>query len=214
LHAYLTLPSTLFPDKYQLSNGNPILLSSLNLRSIHSIAGYTDLEAPEYASPAWGSSMLVELAPPSSSNTGKAGESQWQATIPLHLRYLVPTNETSGLSQIEIPWPVVFWACQSDESNPRMSTNPFDRVQIGYEGLFGDGTIFYHLQPRPVDHTESLVYALDVPVLNAGWFGMRSGLVEIGTGFVVLAGWIWVVWCLWYGWASSGARKNNKKKDL
>ncbi|KAI9869701.1 MAG: protease B nonderepressible form, partial [Pleopsidium flavum] len=63
LHAYLTLPSYLFADKYQLSD--PLFLASKHLHSTRSISGETDLEAPDWAVKKWGSSMLVELSPPS-----------------------------------------------------------------------------------------------------------------------------------------------------
>ena len=209
LHAYLTLPSTLFPDKYQLSN--PLLLQTLNLRSVRSISGYTDLEAPDYAVKPWGSSMLAELEPPSAGS----GQ-QWNATVPLHLRYLSPRNETSGLSEALIPWPVVFWACAAEEGS-KMATNPFDRVNIGYDGVFGTNTIFYHLTPKVVGSTgeNNLIEKLEVPVLDAGWIGMRNGWVEGGTGLIVAFGWLWIVWKSWPGaiWGSKDAHRLQEKKQ-
>lgn len=199
LHAYLTLPSTLFPDKYQLAN--PLLLKDLNLRAIRSISGYTDLEAPDYAVEAWGSSMLVELDPPKKP-IGRATErhlQQWHATVPLHLRYLSPNTGKSGIAETMFPWPVVFWACAAEDGS-KMTTNPFDRTVVGYDGLFGTDTVFYHLTPRmngSTGATRALIEKISVPVLDAGWVGMRKGWVEGGTGLVVVLGWLWVVWKLW-----------------
>lgn len=77
-----------------------------------------------------------------------------------------------------------------------MGTNPFDRVHLGYEGLFGPRTMFYHLQPEPLpwvgssgSAAEGLVPSVQVPVLEAGW---KAG-VEWGTVGVVLLGFMWVV---------------------
>ena len=199
LHTYITLPSTLFPDKYQLAN--PLLLNSLNIRKIRSISGYTDLEAPDYAVKPWGSSILIELQPPlvRSGRASEISEQQWNATIPLHLRYLGPINGTNGIAETTMPWPVVFWACAAEEGS-KMTNNPFDRVSLGYDGLFGTNSMFYHLKPKPnvFDGKDfKLVEALQVPVLDAAWVSMRNGWVEGGTGVVVVLGWLWVVWKLW-----------------
>src|SRR5438270_13214950 len=59
LHAYLTLPSYLFADRYQLSD--PLFLQSKGLRGLRSIYGELDLEAPNWVIKKWGSSMLVEI---------------------------------------------------------------------------------------------------------------------------------------------------------
>ena len=206
LHSYLTLLSPFFPDKYQLAN--PLLLQSLNIRAIRSIAGYTDLEAPDYAVEAWGSSMLVELAPPE--NLSEADE--WNATIPLHLRYLAPTNDTDGISETDLPWPIVFWACPAEEGGGKMSTNPFDRVNLGYDGLFAAGTVFHHLNPvlKNARAEEQLIGKVKVPVLDAGWWGMREGCVEGGIGAVILLGWLWIVWKLWM----VAIRDRQREKDV
>ncbi|KAI4123681.1 MAG: hypothetical protein LQ347_006059, partial [Umbilicaria vellea] len=138
LHTYLTLPSHIFPDKYQLSD--PLFLASKNLRSVRSVAGETDLEAPDWVIQKWGSALLVELAPPSSdiqSTRGSGPPESWHADIPLHLRYLRPS--AGGITEVEVPWPVVFWACTAEEGS-KMSVNPFDRVNLGYDGLFGPKT--------------------------------------------------------------------------
>lgn len=201
LHTYLTLPSYLFVDKYQLSSPN--FLASNNLRSIPSISGETDLEAPDWAIRKWGSSLLLELAPPVRVVGSGSGES-WHADIPVHLRYstsmIPPCSKTNcslptstsqpspnmrGERDLLVPWPVVFWACPSDEGT-KMNTNPFDRVNLGYEGLFGPRTMFYHVQPS--SHGKPLIETLKAPVMEmdgAGW-------VEIATVVIVFGGFLWI----------------------
>ena len=197
LLAYLTLPSTIFPDKYQLEE--PLLLKDLNIRSIRSISGYTDLEAPEYAVKSWGSSLLIELNASQSTpgHSGDAPNKEFQVRVPLHLRYLSPA-QGSGVAKTTVPWPVIFWACTAEEGS-KMSTNPFDRVNLGYDGLFGTKTMFYHLAPIvniSDGETAGLVEHLSVPVLDSDWVGMRNGMVEVGTAFVVLFACLWVSWKL------------------
>lgn len=88
-----------------------------------------------------------------------------------------------------------------------MSVNPFDRVNLGYDGLFGARTMFYHLQPAAAGNgTGGLVETLRVPVLDA----RRTGSVEAGTVGLVLVGFLWVCWKLvevlrYGGWGTSGA---------
>ena len=185
LHSYLTLPSTLFPDKYQLSA--PLFLASKNLHSVRSISGETDLEAPDWAIDKWGSAMLIELAPPVASSK----QASWHADIPLHLRYLAPSD--GGKAYVDVPWPVVFWACSAEEGT-KMSTNPFDRVNLGYDGLFGPRTMFYHFHPhetRDGRHVR-LFETLEVPTLDQ----RGSTWLESGTVLVVLLGFFWVIWKL------------------
>ena len=169
LHAYLTLPSYLFPDKYQLSSS--LFLASKNLDSLVVVDGYTDLEAPDWAASKWGSAMLLSLAPPSSTI------GNWTAEIPLHLRYLAPN--AAGQEPISVPWPVIFWACTA-ESGTKMSVNPFDRVNLGYDGLFGARTMFYHLSPQKPSIDEVLS-SLDAPDVGPDyskvlrkWFSAKS----------------------------------------
>ena len=183
LHTYLTLPSILFPDKYQLSE--PLFLASKNLHFIRSVSGETDLEAPDWAVTNWGSTMLVELAPPFKFRSGSP--ISWDAEIPLHLRYLGP-NE-SGKMKAEIPWPVVFWACAAEKGS-KMSVNPFDRVNLGYEEIFGPGTRFHHLNPDvvPTRGDETLLETLEIPVLTLG----SSARVEMGTAIVMVLALVWV----------------------
>lgn len=199
LHTYLTLPRTIFADKYQLSD--PLFLASKNLSAVHHITTPVDLEAPAYAMSLWGSSVLLELAPPHESGA------PFTASIPLHLRYLPPTSSTSGQTSLDIPSPVVFWACVADEGS-KFPINPFDKVNVGYDGLFGPKTMFYHLSPE----ADRLINTISVPVLDLD----QSKYVELGTAAVVLLGFVWVLRSLWNVWRQEGYKSRKppaEKKD-
>ncbi|KAL4909406.1 protein pbn1 [Aspergillus multicolor] len=202
LHAYLTLPSTLFGDKYQLSTTDPLFLKSHNLAALRAVAGETDLEAPDWFVSRWGSNWLLELASPSEPD--HVAE-DWNVTVPLHLRYLPPSE--SGYSPALVPWPVVFWACTAEDGT-KMGMNPFDRVNLGWEGLFGPRTMFYQLHPSPTREDGALVEELDVPVLTlkgkGGIFGGQA--IELGTVAVISLGFLWVLWRLGLVARSSGIR--------
>ena len=200
LHTYLTLPSILFPDKYQLSS--PLFLASKNLRALRSVAGETDLEAPDWAVSKWGSTMLMELAPPEVTAPGSSSGS-WNAEIPLHLRYLPPSS--GGRTRLSIPWPVVFWACHA-EKGTKMSVNPFDRVNLGYDGLFGPRTIFYHLQPD-LPAGSMLTEKVDVPVLDLDYVTW----IESGTMVALLIAVGWVMMKLWTALQFSGINRQDTK---
>lgn len=207
LHTYLTLPSSLFLDKYQMSSPN--FLASKHLHSIRSLAGETDLEAPIWAVSKWGSAFLLELAPPHSPSVSWSSRrfnepgSLWHADIPLHLRYLPPSQK--GQTAVSVAWPIVFWACPSD-GGTKMNTNPFDRVNLGYDGLFGPRTVFYHLQPA--SGGRPLVEKILVPVLNLQ--GSKIKWVESGTEMVVALGFLWV--CLRLLTVTPGGKGATRKK--
>ncbi|KEY80201.1 hypothetical protein BA78_0475 [Aspergillus fumigatus] len=192
LHTYLTLPSWIFGDKYQLSTTDRLFLSSHNLAALRAVAGETDLEAPDWVVSRWGSNWLLELATPLRPDTSPE---EWNASIPLHLRYLTPSE--SGYRSAAVPWPIVFWACTAEDGT-KMGVNPFDRVNLGWEGLFGARTMFYQLHPAPAEGKDRLVEELDVPVLrlreDAGFF--QSKTIELGTVVVVGLGLLWVLWKL------------------
>ena len=89
-----------------------------------------------------------------------------------------------------------------------MNTNPFDRLNLGYDGLFGPRTMFYHLQP--VSSAKSLVEVLEVPVMGLGEHFQQKKFVEFGTVAVVLLGVVWTLWKLMgTGVRSIGGRKGN-----
>ncbi|KAK4231487.1 protein pbn1 [Podospora fimiseda] len=177
LHAYLTLPNTIFPDKYQLSD--PLFLQSKNISSLRYISTPIDLEAPAYLTKKWGSTLLLQLSSSSSPST---------AEIPLHLRYLPPSY--TGYSTVQTPYPAIFWACTAEEGT-KFPTNPFEKVNLGYDGLFGPRTVFWHVEPRPVSGKE-LVNKVRVPVLDLA----KADYVNLGTALVVLSGFLWVVFKL------------------
>ncbi|KAI9837512.1 MAG: hypothetical protein M1819_007163 [Sarea resinae] len=231
LHTYLTLPQTLFVDKYQLSD--PLFLASKNLSTIRSLTGETDLEAPTWVLDTWGSALLLELAtppapPPTDAPRIRGHAAEHTVDVPLHLRYLPPAP--GGYRNISIPSPHVFWACIADEGS-KMSVNPFDRVNVGYDGLFGPRTMFYHLEPSNTERTQvgesgsgsgsdgealgTLVQTITVPVLDAE----RVGWVKPGTMGVVVLGFLWICWVLLRvvrnrGRVGKGAtRRSHGKKD-
>lgn len=178
-YAFLTLPKTIFADRYQL--GDDLFLASKNLTALRYTTLPVDLEAPAYATEAWGSSILLELAPP----TSEEGQ-PWNVEIPLHLRYLKPS--VTGQAEAEVPYPAVFWACSSGEETLE---NPFDRLHIGYDNLFLRDTAFWHVTPQP-EGGSRLMNRVTVPVLKLeGIDTIRSG-----TAIAVSLGFAWVLWKL------------------
>ncbi|KAL3465849.1 PIG-X [Aspergillus heterothallicus] len=209
LHAYLTLPSSVFGDKYQLSTTDELFLKSHNLVALRAVAGETDLEAPDWFVSRWGSNWLLELAsPPKADLTSEV----WNVTIPLHLRYLHPSE--SGYRLAAIPWPVVFWACTAEDGT-KMGMNPFDRVNLGWEGLFGPKSMFYQLNPSPSSEDALLIEELEVPVLTlregSGFF--QSRVIELGTVVVLCLGFLWVLWRLGLVAQSSGIRLQQRSTN-
>lgn len=202
LYTHLTLPSYIFADKYQLSTTDSLFLQSHNLRALRHISGETDLEAPDWIIQRWGSQLLMELATPEpttkKSNLDTDSSNEWEVTIPLHLRYLHPSP--SGYRNVSAPWPIVFWACTS-EDDTQMGLNPFDRTHLGWNDHFGPKTLFYqfHPSPAPVEDAK-LIENIQVPVLrvgqSSGFMGDQAKQIEIGTVSVVLIGFLWILWKL------------------
>ena len=197
LHAYLTLPRTIFADRYQLADD--LFLASKNLSSLRFASQPVDLEMPEYKTPTWGSTVLLELAPPESSTDGAS--SPWTAEIPLHLRYMTPTE--GGYAEARAPYPAVFWACEAG-GKADFSGNPWDRTSLGYDTLFGPTTGFWHVEPRREDETD-LMIRTKVPVLDTE----KSGWVEVGTALAILAGFVWVLVSLL---SAAGAKRGSGEK--
>lgn len=188
LHAYLTLPSVLFADEYAFTSDDALFQDAHNIRQLRSFSGEKDLEAPDYVIEKWGSSMLLELQTPLV-DKDYVGHEPWTVTLPLHLRYLEPAEQ--GHREVQIPWPAVFWACTAEEGT-KFSVNPFDRVNLGYDGLFGTRTMFYHLDAKPSPRDgDKLVETLRVPVLDSAKSGHQ--IVEICTSLVILLGFLWVL---------------------
>ncbi|KIW71059.1 hypothetical protein PV04_03274 [Phialophora macrospora] len=190
LQTYLTLPSHIFADKYAFLSNDPLFQNSHHLGQLHSIAGETDLEAPDYVVKKWGSTMLVSIQTPNDTLGGaKFNQEGWDVTIPLHLRYLKPN--TNGTSEVDMPWPVVFWACTADDGT-KFPVNPFDRTQLGFDGLFGPRTMFYHLDPAPnAASSGRLVERISIPVLNLE--ATSSWSIEVLTVVTIALGFLWVL---------------------
>jgi hypothetical protein len=218
------MSSPLFIDRYPLSD--PLFLASHNLKALHSLSGATDLEAPDWINSAWGSAALFEIAPSSPSDK-VAGEKDFKVTIPLHLRYLTPTNSSTanGLRTHPVPNPIVFWACTA-ESGTQFTTSPFDRRNLGYDSLFGERTMFFHFNPearaangRAASASslgnEAMVTYIDVPVLDLD--RMSAWAVEWGTVAVIVMGSAWVCWALarvlMRDITGKGKEKDAKRKD-
>lgn len=214
LHTYLTLPSVLFVDAYAFptSDIDPLFTEAHNIIALRSYSGERDLEAPDYAIQKWGSALLIELATPQPLSS-RPSEASWDFTIPLHLRYLAPT--AGGQQTVQIPWPIVFWACTAEEGT-KFTVNPFDRINLGYDGLFGPRTMFYHLEPRPHEGG-TLVERINVPVLDTNV--ISHGMAETLTMVLVLGGFSWVAWkvlreVLWemMWWNAPRAQRHLDKK--
>jgi hypothetical protein len=205
LHTYLTLPSTIFGDQYQLGTTDNLFLESHNLIALRALAGEMDLEAPDWVVNRWGSNWLLELATPPEDSANPSDSSNWTVTIPLHLRYLPPSE--TGYRSAHVPWPVVFWACTSEEGT-KMGVNPFDRTNLGWDGLFGPRTVFYQLQPT----SGRLVEDIEVPVLRLEDEGLfRAKNIELGTCVVITLGFFWVLWRLArVAWSSGTGLKSSK----
>jgi PIG-X/PBN1 protein len=107
---------------------------------------------------------------------------------------------------VPVPAPAVFFACPAVEhSGTQFSAAPFDRVHLGYEGLFGRDTLFYHVPPEP----DSLaVQTLEVPVLDL----RDAGNVEWGTVLAVVLGTAWILVVLWRGVLRNGIGGGKRKK--
>ena len=212
LHSFITLPSTIFADKYKLSTTDPLFLQSHNLVSLRSIAGETDLEIPDWVTERWGSNLLLELATPRPQQIQENPTDTWEITIPLHLRYLHPSS--SGHRNISIPWPIVFWACASEEEEAKLDKNPFDRKNLTWDELFTPRTIFYQLNPSPTaNETPKLVENILVPVLQIGHGpdgDARVKGIEVGTVLAIFAGFIWVLWKLGVVTRKYGVESNER----
>lgn len=216
LHADLTLPSALFLDRYQFSD--PLFLASQNLVALRSLSGEQDLEAPDWVIKRWGSAALFELATPLNDTTAgiSGGQEPWTVTIPTHLRYLQQASNTitssdsstvAGQTNLDIPYPSLFWACEA-EDGLKMSVNPFDRINLGYDGLFGPKTMFYHVPPALPEGQHALVERLQVPVLEPE--GPWTNWVQAGTLVAVMLGFGWVLRTLLRGVGMGGGGAKRK----
>ena len=211
LQSYLVLPSYLFIDEYAFRSNDPLFAEGHHIVATHAISGELDLEAPNYFIEKWGSTALLELALPMVDSP--TVDSPWNVTVPLHLRYLAPVS--GGQQSVDLPWPIVYWACTAEEGT-KFPVNPFDRVNLGFDGLYGPRTMFYHLRPHGSAGTR-LVEKLSVPVYNNDRLGAQ--VIELGTLVVVLTGFFWITARLWpgikteLGFSRTSARAEEKKSQ-
>lgn len=89
-----------------------------------------------------------------------------------------------------------------------MAANPFDRVHLGYEALFGPKTRFMHVEPAAGNATGRLVEWIDVPVLDT----RKTGWVEAGTVGTVVVAFLGLCWVL-FGRAGGKSVKEGKKRQ-
>lgn len=203
LNAYFTLPPSLFVDKYHLSPTNPHLLRSLNIRRLRDVTGNTDLEAPAYNVQEWGGRVLVEIDTDNDISKGI------EVGLPLHLRYLRPAVNASS-TEVRFAWPSVFWACKSDKWR-KMSSSPFDRVALGWEDLFPEQVMYYHLSPVPEPGVDNGTWGrIEAPVLDRG----NEGVIKTWTVAAVGIGFVWVVGAVLWAKVIGGVRKDVKKKEV
>jgi PIG-X / PBN1 len=149
---------------------------------------------------------------------------RFTATVPLHLRYLAPANASHTFETI--PWPAVFFACPSESSGSKLAAAPFDRVNLGYDGLMGAkglpnrrgtsgaNTIFYHVPPSqpgglPSSADGRAVSTLMVPVLDLG----KTEWVEWGTMGAALLGTVWLLFVLLRVVKKHGVGRGNGEKE-
>jgi hypothetical protein len=209
-YAYLTLPRAIFADKYQLSD--PLFLASKNLTALRHITQPVDLEAPAYVLPQWGSSVLLQLSPPPpAAGEEKTEQQEWTAAIPLHLRYLPPA--AGGYADVPVPYPAVFWVCEpAPEQAVAFPSSPFEKGSVGYDGLFEEGTVFWHVEPKPLEGGGgggSLVNVVRAPVLDLD----QAGWVNAGTAAAVVVGFAWVVWKLVGAYARGEGGVGEKERE-
>jgi hypothetical protein len=84
-----------------------------------------------------------------------------------------------------------------------MAANPFDRVHLGYEALFGPKTRFMHVEP---EGTRELVEWIDVPVLDL----RGTGWVEMGTVGTVVVAFLGLCWVLFGRGGKASVEKGKK----
>lgn len=159
--------------------------------------------------PEWGSAALFEISHPGEDEDAEehlgtvgVGKVDWNISIPLHLRYQPATSASHA--PVQLPWPVVFWACRADEGE-KHALNPFDRRHLGYEALFGPKTRFMHV--RPASGVGTLVETIDVPVLDT----RMVGWVEGGTVAVVVVAFVGLCWVL-FGRVGGGRKEREGVK--
>lgn len=131
--------------------------------------------------------------------------------MPLHLRYLSPAP--GGYRTAQVPHPAVFWACTTEEGT-KFPASPFERVNLGYDGLFGPRTVFWHVDPSTQGAAAvggaKLLSEVRVPVLDVD----KTGWVSVGTAAAVLLGFGWISWKLLSVYLRTGYGPQQQMKAL
>lgn len=94
-----------------------------------------------------------------------------------------------------------------------MNVNPFDRLHLGYEALFGPRTRFMHVPPAIEGSANAspngkgrLVEWIDVPILDL----RKTRFVEMGTVGAVVLAFLGLCWVLF---GNVGERKERRRKE-
>ena len=103
-----------------------------------------------------------------------------------------------------IPWPTVFWACETQEE-PKLDGSPFDRESLGYDKHFTSNEVFYHIPPHGEKFAREI---LDVPVMDLD----QTSWVQTGTVTVVLLGTFWILLKLFLGVRQGPTGQSESKK--
>lgn len=158
LFAKYTFNKSLFLDKYQLAELNQPTPSREPVGYLYGLWGEADLEAPIWAVDGYGSEALVQIY-----TKNRHGDS-FQFELPTHSRYEVPQTNSSLVGEVQ-PWPVVFWACQTTQTEKEEHPAPaaFEIPSVGYEAIFPPGTNFHYLQPA-LEPGQRLESKFDIPV--------------------------------------------------
>lgn len=181
LYAKYTIPKQLFLDRYQLADLAVAKPNKPATGELLGVWGETDLEAPAWTVPGWGSEAIVRIRP----DVPRDGPTL-AFTLPMHSRYEVPGNGTDTAAAARMPVPDVFWACQD-----LVGLDTSEMEPVGYKSVFPPDTVFYHIQPAQARlHTE-----LRIPVVPASSFGA----VQAGTAAAILAGFVYVLTKVWRG---------------
>lgn len=171
LYAKYTVPRSLFLDEYQLADLDRSNAATAATGKLIGVWGEKDLEAPVWMAPNWGSEAVVEIY--------HHDRLQFDFELPMHSRYEAPLlNDTSV--QHDLPWPIVFWACQDEEEK----ASPEIR-SIGYETFFPEDTLFYYVAPD----TPRLSSSYQIPVAPLD----KYSTVNTMTLTVILAGILWIL---------------------
>jgi PIG-X / PBN1 len=148
LRSLYTLSKEVFVDKYQLSQ--LAQFHSGGIADVRGVWGEMDLEDPTYKTEGWGSVVLLDVAIPQE-------EGELVLELPVHLRYLEPSNVGAYEALTLLP-PRVFWSCQnSDEGTPPSWMSLLIRIQISQSRRLGRRahlcfTLFSLWTPSSITH--------------------------------------------------------------